>query len=80
MSRKEISTGLRSIKLIRKKDTVGESFLFEINGIPTFIKGANYIPNDSFLTRVNNEDYEKSNKRCCRCQYEYVACLGRRNL
>ncbi len=59
ISRKEISTGLRSIKLIRKKDTVGESFLFEINGIPTFIKGANYIPNDSFLTRVSNEDYEK---------------------
>jgi len=59
ISRKEISTGLRSIKLIRKKDDIGESFLFEINGVPTFIKGANYIPNDSFLTRVSNKDYEK---------------------
>jgi beta-mannosidase len=59
ISTQEISTGLRSIKLIREKDAVGESFLFELNGIPVFIKGANYIPNDSFLTRVTKEDYEK---------------------
>ncbi|XMO86761.1 glycoside hydrolase family 2 protein [Algibacter sp. AS12] len=59
VSRKDIASGLRSIKLIRDKDEVGESFLFELNGVPTFIKGANYIPNDSFLTRVTKEDYKK---------------------
>jgi beta-mannosidase len=59
ISKKEISIGLRSIKLIREKDAVGESFLFELNGIPVFIKGANYIPNDSFLPRVTKEDYDK---------------------
>ena len=37
---KEITTGLRSIKLIREKDEVGESFLFELNGVRVFIKGA----------------------------------------
>lgn len=53
------STGLRSLKLIREKDAIGESFLFELNGIRVFMKGANYIPNDSFLTRVTQADYQK---------------------
>jgi beta-mannosidase len=54
-----VQTGLRSLKLIRKKDGMGESFYFELNGIPVFAKGANYIPNDNFLPRVSKENYQK---------------------
>lgn len=56
---RNVVTGLRSIKLVREKDAVGESFMFELNGVPVFIKGANYIPNDNFVTRVTDEDYQK---------------------
>lgn len=59
IDKKEVSTGLRSLKLIREKDSIGESFLFQLNGVPVFIKGSNYIPNDSFLPRVTLEDYKK---------------------
>lgn len=43
--------GLRTIELNRDKDEYGENFQFRINGVPLFIKGANWIPPDSFATR-----------------------------
>ena len=52
------SIGLRTIELITEKDSIGDNFFFKINGIPTFMKGVNYIPQDVFLPRVKETDYE----------------------
>ena len=51
---------VRSLKVIRDEDKDGRSFYFELNGKAVFAKGANYIPCDSFLTRVTDEIYEKT--------------------
>jgi beta-mannosidase len=52
--------GVRSLKLITKPDSVGSTFYFELNGVPVFAKGANYVPCDNFLPRVTSQIYEKT--------------------
>ena len=51
------SIGLRTIELVHKKDSIGKSFYFKVNGEPIFAKGANYIPQSHFLPDINEEDY-----------------------
>ncbi len=54
---KNIAVGLRTLQLVQEKDAKGKSFYFRINGIPVFMKGANWIPADNFLPRVSDEKY-----------------------
>ena len=49
--------GLRTLELDRHEDEWGESFQFVVNGVPFFAKGANWIPADSFVTRVADDHY-----------------------
>lgn len=57
---KDYRLGFRTIELERKTDDIGESFQFIVNGIPIYMKGANYIPQDAFPSRVTEEDYQKT--------------------
>ncbi len=50
--------GIRTIRVVQSKDEKGNSFYFELNAVPVFAKGANYIPNDNFVPRVSPEKYE----------------------
>lgn len=49
--------GFRRVELVQDDTsaggTPGKTFYFKVNSVPIFIKGANWIPSDSFPTRVN---------------------------
>lgn len=54
------NVGIRSLKIIHQPDKYGKTFYVELNGVPVFAKGANYIPQDNFLPRVTPELYKKT--------------------
>jgi beta-mannosidase len=56
--RKNISYGIRTLEVVNEDDEFGKSLYVKLNGIPVFLKGANYIPQHSFVTEVRDEDYQ----------------------
>ena len=65
--------GLRTLTVTRKKDQWGESFSHCVNGVDVFAMGADYIPEDNLLPRVNPErtrrlleDAKAANMNCVR--------------
>ena len=47
------------VRLVQEADEHGKSFYFEVNGIPLFAKGANYISGEIFTTQQTSDYYEK---------------------
>jgi len=65
--------GLRTMTVSRRKDEWGESFSHCVNGVDVFAMGADYIPEDNILPRVNPErtrrlleDAKLANMNCVR--------------
>ncbi|MBR8534599.1 glycoside hydrolase family 2 protein [Carboxylicivirga sediminis] len=59
MDRESSRIGVRQLKLVQNPDEKGSSFHFELNGVPVFAKGANYIPQESFQSKVDSADYRR---------------------
>ena len=71
----EKKIGLRTIRLLREKDEHGRSFEFEVNGRKICARGANWIPDDNFVTRTTRA---ASRTRRARTRLQHAPRLGRR--
>lgn len=58
LDRRSYQVGLRTVELRQEPDAWGQEFVFYVNGVRLFAKGANWIPADSFPTRVDAQRLE----------------------
>ena len=58
LDQRDYRLGLRTLELRQQPDEWGRSFTFVVNGVPIFAKGSNWIPADSFPTRISGEYLE----------------------
>lgn len=54
--------GLRTVTVSREEDQWGEEFAIVVNGVKIFAKGADYIPDDCFYSRITREILERDVK------------------
>lgn len=53
--------GIRHLRLVQKpiKDQPGTTFYFQVNKIPIYCRGANWVPGDTFLPRIQADKYRR---------------------
>jgi beta-mannosidase len=61
LDRRDLRIGIRDLRLVQAPiaGEAGTSFYFEVNRIPIFCGGANWIPADSFTPRLNAARYSE---------------------
>ncbi len=68
--------GLRTLTMHREEDEWGESFAAEVNGVQIFSMGADYIPEDSIFSRINEERTRGLLEDCIAANYNTVRIWG----
>lgn len=68
--------GLRQLEISREQDKYGEEFCFKINGKKIFAMGANYIPQDNILNRINKKRTEELIRQCIAANYNCIRIWG----
>jgi len=73
---KSFRIGLRTITVEQDKDEYGRSFCFNVNGVPIFAKGANYVPEDTIYNFISKEKIDYLLKSAIRCNFNTIRVWG----
>ncbi|CAH2351302.1 putative beta-mannosidase B [[Candida] railenensis] len=70
--------GIRKLRLVEEPivNQAGTSFYFEVNNIPIYINGVNWIPAHSYLTLLTNEDYSRWLELAISCNQNMLRVWG----
>lgn len=68
--------GLRTMTMDTGKDEWGNRFAHCVNGLDIFAMGADYIPEDSFLSRCSRERTERLLRDCVAANYNSIRVWG----
>ena len=56
----DAAVGFRTAELSITPDEHGNAFTIQVNGVPVYVKGYNWIPDDALLTRLTPDSYRTS--------------------
>jgi beta-mannosidase len=76
LDRRSYQIGLRRLELCQAPDAWGKAFTFIVNDVPIFAKGADWIPADSFPTRLTRERYERWIRDCAAANMNMLRVWG----
>lgn len=68
--------GLRTLTVSTKDDAYGKDFAFINNGMKIFAMGADYVPEDSLLSRIHPERTRKLLTECANCNFNAIRVWG----
>jgi beta-mannosidase len=73
---KKVRFGVKKVELLQEKDQWGTSFQIKVNKRPVFCKGADYIPDDIFPSRITDEKLKEAVKTMLDCNFNMVRIWG----
>jgi beta-mannosidase len=73
---KPIQFGIRTAQLIQQKDQWGTSYEFQINGLPIFCKGADFIPPSVFPASISDADWINQVEQMSKSNFNMVRVWG----
>ncbi|MFD7736451.1 glycoside hydrolase family 2 protein [Kitasatospora phosalacinea] len=68
--------GFRTVELRRTPDATGTPFTLAVNGEPLFVRGANWIPDDTLVTRVTPARYRHRLQQAADANIDLVRVWG----
>jgi beta-mannosidase len=68
--------GFRSVRLDTTPDTEGSAFTLVVNDVPVFVRGANWIPDDAFPSRVTRDRYAARLAQACEANVNLLRVWG----
>ncbi|GAA2635502.1 glycoside hydrolase family 2 protein [Dactylosporangium fulvum] len=68
--------GFRTVELDTTPDTDGTPFVLNVNGVPIFVRGVNWIPDDAFVTRVDRTRYAQRIGQAAAAGVNYLRVWG----
>ncbi len=72
----KVKFGIKNVELVQEKDEWGTSYYFKINNKRVFGKGADYIPQDIFPSRVKDVDIERMVEQMAVSNFNMVRVWG----
>ena len=76
LDQRQYQLGLRTLELRQQPDPYGISFTFVVNGVPVFAKGGNWIPSDSFPTRITPQQLDHLIHSAALANFNMLRCWG----